>query len=133
PLEYGGDLDPRRAGLQLAAVRGRPRPQLRKLLDEDWTRLHAMQRAALEKQHVALARMFRWLQDEQLWDDSLVVVIGDVTAGEAPEVPFAPHAPLSEERMHAPLLIKWPGGAMAAHEVSQPVTTVDLSATLLKV
>lgn len=131
PIEYGGDLHPRRAALQLAAVRSRPRPQLRKLVDEDWTRLEALQRAALEKQDAALARLFRWLQDEGLWDDALVAVLGDVTADEAPEVPFAPHPPLSEDRLHAPLLVKWPGGALAAHEISQPVTTVDLSRTVL--
>ncbi|NLE86632.1 MAG: sulfatase-like hydrolase/transferase [Myxococcales bacterium] len=131
PLEYGGDLHPRRAAIQLAAVRSRPRPQQRKLVDEDWTRLEALQRAALEKQDAAVARLFRWLQDEGLWDDSLVAVLGDVTTDEAPEVPYAPHPPLSEARLHAPLLVKWPGGALAAHEISQPVTTVDLSRTVL--
>lgn len=131
PFEYGGDIDPRRAALQLAAIRARPRPQLRRLLDEDRTRLEALQRVALEKQDAALARLFRWLQQEQLWDDSLIVVMGDVTAGEPPEVPFAPRAPLGEDRLHAPLLVKWPGGALAAHETSHPVTTVDLSTTLL--
>lgn len=132
PYEYGGDIDPRRAALQVAAVRNRPRPALRKLLDEDWVRLEALQRVALEKQDAALARLFRWLQEEQYWDDSLIVVMGDVTSGEAPDVPFVPQAPLGEDRLHAPLLVKWPGGALAAHEISHPVTTVDLSATLLR-
>src|SRR5690606_16328558 len=131
PLEYGGDLHPRRAAIQLAAGRSRPRPQQRKLVDEDWTRLEALQRAALEKQDAAVARLFRWLQDEGLWDDSLVAVLGDVTTDEAPEAPYAPHPPLSEARLHAPPLVKWPGGALAAHEISQPVTTVDLSPAAL--
>lgn len=131
PIEYGGDLDPRRAAIQLAAVRARPRPHLRKLIDEDWTRLDALQRAALEKQDAILTRLFRWLQDQGSWDDSLVIVLGDVTAPDAPEIPFAPQGPLTEGRLHAPLLVKWPGGGMAGHEISEPVTTTDITATIL--
>lgn len=131
PTEYGGDLDPRRAAIQLAAVRARPRPHLRKLVDEDWTRLDALQRTALEKQDTALTRLFRWLQDQGAWDDSLVIVLGDVTSPDAPEIPFAPQGPLTEDRLHAPLLVKWPGGGMAGHEISEPVTTTDVTVTLL--
>lgn len=130
PAEYGGDLDPRRVAIQLAQVRARP-PRLRQLLTEDWTRLEAMQRLALEKQDAALTRFFKVLEEKDLYDDSLIVVLGDVGAGEPPEVPFDPAGPLTEDRVRTPLFIKFPGAKWAGRESSVPVTTVDLHATLL--
>ncbi len=129
PAEYGGDLDPRRAAIQLAQIRARP-PRLRELLPEDATRLDAMQRVALEKQDAALTRFFRLLEEKELYDDSLIIVMGDVAAGEPPEVPFDPAGPLTEDRLRTLLFIKWPHGKWAGREASVPMTTTDLYATL---
>lgn len=131
PAEYGGDLEPRRAAIQLAQIRERPQPRLRQLLPDDRIRFEAMQRVALEKQDAALSRFLRVLEDKGLYDGSLIVILGDVGAGEPPEVPFDPAGPLTEERVRAPLFIKWPHAQGAGRESTVPVTTVDLHVTLL--
>ncbi len=131
PAEYGGFLDARRSAIQLAEVRGRHPVRLRKMPDEDWTRLAVLQKEALGKQDRELGSFFRWLKQEGAWDDTLVVVLGDVGAGERPDIPFAPAAPLSEARLHVPLLVKLPHGELGGQETNAPVTTVDVSYTLL--
>ena len=47
PAEYGGDLSPRRAAIQVAEVRTRSHPARRRIPEEDWVRLGAMRKAAL--------------------------------------------------------------------------------------
>lgn len=109
PPEYGGDLDARRAAIQLGSVRSR-QPKNRKLPDEDWTRLDALAKAALRLQNDALSSTFDLLRRENLWDSSLIVVTGDTGSGARPEIPFDEHAPPTEAYLSVPLLIKFPHG-----------------------
>jgi arylsulfatase A-like enzyme len=130
PDEYAGVLDPRRGGVVLGKLRSAKRHQ-KKLADEDWKRLEALEHAALVKQDQALAGLIAVLKKKGVWDSTLFVLAGDVAPGNPPELPFDPTGDLAESRLLVPLLIKFPGGRLAAKEVNAGVTTVDISATLL--
>jgi Sulfatase len=130
PDEYSGILDPRRGGIMLAALRARRRV-MHHLGEEDWIRLHALEDAALAKQDVVIAQLFALLKKKGAWERSLVIVAGDVSAGEPPESPFDPQGALAEDRLAVPLVIKFPGGDLAGRDVPLPVSAADVSATLL--
>jgi hypothetical protein len=130
PEEYDGILDPRRGAIALAGVRAR-RPAARRLTDADWIRMHALEEAALAREDEALASLVRTLERRGEWDSTLFMFAGDVPIGDAPELPFDPAPPLAEDNLLAPLLVKFPGGALAAKEALVSVTTTDLAHTLL--
>jgi arylsulfatase A-like enzyme len=131
PEEYGGLLDARRGGVVLSKLRSHAGRHRKRLADEDWTRLKALTYAALLPQDVALGQLVSMLKRKQAWDSTLFVVIGDAPPGDPPDVPFDPAAELREDRLLSPLLVKFPGNALAAKDVAEPVTTVDLAATVL--
>jgi arylsulfatase A-like enzyme len=131
PEEYGGALDPRRGGVTLARLRGRSTRTQRRLLDEDWVRLRELGDAALVKQNDGLARLVDTLKRLGSWDDALIIFAGDVAAGDPPRVPFDPAAPLSEDILLTPLLVKFPGNLQAGIEAKEPVTSADLAVTVL--
>ena len=130
PDEYAGILDPRRGGIMLAALRAR-RKVAHHLQEEDWIRLHALEDAALAKQDAVFAQLVALLKKKGAWERSLVIVAGDVSAGEPPESPFDPQGVLGEDRLAVPLVIKFPGGDLAGRDVPLPVSAADVSATLL--
>ncbi|MEO6598955.1 MAG: sulfatase-like hydrolase/transferase, partial [Polyangiaceae bacterium] len=130
PDEYSGILDPRRGGIMLAALRARRRV-MHHLGEDDWIRLHALEDAALAKQDVVFAQLVALLKKKGAWERSLVVVAGDVSAGEPPESPFDPQGALAEDRLAVPLVIKFPVGDLAGRDVPLPVSAADVSATLL--
>ncbi len=115
----------------LAKVRNRRSRSHRRLEQEDWTRLRALEHAALLKQDAALSSLFGLLKKKGEWDKTLLFVVGDVAPGEGPEPPFDPAAPLSEERLLVPLIVKFPGGKMPGKESSSDVTSVDVASTIL--
>lgn len=131
PAEYGGNLTPRRAALQLENVRKR-RSRNRNLLEEDWIRFESMQKAALLRQNNAIGELIAWLRLQEAFDDTLLVVVGDVGAGERPEVPFDPDAPLEESYLSVPLIIKFPKAHRAGQHVKGYFAPRDLSYTVAK-
>lgn len=131
PAEYGGDLSPRRAAIQIGAI-GRRELRRRVMNDEDWTRLEAMEKAALERQSHALAEMVHWLRQAELYDDTLLVVMGDVAPGEKPHIPYGEDAPLLEEFLSVPLLIKFPQGHLRATSVKGVFAPRDITRTVAK-
>ena len=130
PEEYSGPLDPRRGGVVLSHLRSQKKHK-KKLTDEDWTRLRGMITAALVKQDVALGELIAVLKRKKAWDSTLFVLMGDVSPGDPPEVPFDPAGSLGEDRLLVPLLVKFPKGELAAKEVNTLVTDVDVTATIL--
>lgn len=130
PEEYSGILDPRRGGIMLAALRSKRR-NVHHLQEEDWTRLHAMQDAALAKQDPGIGQLVTMLKKKGAWDQSLIVFAGDVSAGEPPDSPYDPQGSLSEERLAVPLVVKFPGGELGGRDLPLPVSAADVSATIL--
>jgi hypothetical protein len=132
PQEYAGILDPRRAGIVLGALRDRQRKSARRIGDDDWIRLRALHDAALVKQDAALAKLIAMLKAKGAWKDTLLIVTSDVALGNGPEIPFDPTAPLTEDRLLVPLLVRFPGDALGGREVTLPTTTTDVAYTVLK-
>lgn len=130
PIDYGGAIDPRRGGIIIGALRNRQK-RARHLSEDDWTRIHELAQSSLAKQDAALGQLIGLLKRRGIWDDTLLIVTGDVAPGEPPEFPFDPKGALSEDRLVLPLLIKFPGGALAGREVQAPSSMQDLSVTLL--
>lgn len=130
PQEYGGMLRARRGALILHDVRARRRPSTRKLASEDWVRLHALHDASLEKQDAELVKLFALLRKRGVYEESLIVLMGDLPLGDPPEVPYDPAAPLREDRLLAPLYIKFPQGELSGTLASAPTTTMDVTTSL---
>ncbi len=131
PDEYSGILDPRRGGIMLAALRARRTRVAHHLQEEDWVRLHSLQDAALAKQDVVIGQLVALLKKKGAWEQSLIVIAGDVSAGDPPESPYDPQGTLGEDRLAVPLVIKFPGGELAGRDVPLPVSAPDVSATIL--
>jgi hypothetical protein len=91
-----------------------------------------MQAFTLRRQDQALARMIDLLHESGQWDKTLFVFVADVAMGAPPNVPFGT-APLSEDRLLAPLIVKFPGGLQSGHQVSTSCTTEDVTRTIADV
>jgi hypothetical protein len=131
PDEYSGILDARRGAMLLAALRSRKTRVAHHLQEEDWIRLHALEDAALAKEDALVGQLVALLKRKGAWDQSLIVLAGDVSAGEPPESPFAPQGPLTEDRLAVPLVIKFPGGDLGGRAEPVPASAPDVSATIL--
>ncbi len=131
PQEYGGVLDARRGGIILAKIRARRSRQRRRLRDDDWERLRALEKAAMLKQNAALTRLVSVLKKRGAWDQTLFIFVGDVGAGAPPRIPFEPAGSLTEGRLVLPLLVKFPGNALAGKHAEVPATAVDIARTVL--
>ncbi len=132
PPEYAGAIEPRRAAVILAALRARAGRGGKKLSDDDWVRLRELGDLALAKQDAGLAKVTQALKHAGIWDQSLVVVMGDTGPGATSELPFDAAGALSEERLSVPLLVKFPGNALAGRDVPEAVTAEDVAATVAR-
>ncbi|HEU4411930.1 MAG TPA: sulfatase-like hydrolase/transferase [Polyangiaceae bacterium] len=129
PQEYSGPLDPRRAGQVLERYRQKRAP---KWADADAQRLAALVDAALVRTDRGLSNLLDALRKTELWNDTLLVVTGDVASAAEPDaLPFAEPQELGERALRVPLYVRFPGGALAGKRVSAPTTTVDLTRTVL--
>lgn len=131
PDEYSGIMDARRGAILLAALRARKTRVAHHLQEDDWIRLHALEDAALAKEDTLIGQLVALLKRKGVWDQSMIVLAGDVSAGEPPESPFAPQGPLTEDRLAVPLVIKFPGGDLAGRDEPVPASAADVSATIL--
>ncbi len=132
PEEYGGSIDARRGGITLGKIRGRTARAWRRLSGEEWTRLRALEDATMVKQTQALAHLFSVMKREGVWDDALVVFMGDVGMGDPPRVPYHPAGDLTEDRLLVPLLVRFPNNELAGRETAVPVSSLDLAPTVLE-
>jgi arylsulfatase A-like enzyme len=133
PQEYAGPLDPRRAGQVLERLRQkRPGGNGPKWTDADAQRLAALVDASLVRTDRALSNLLDALRKTELWNDTLLVVTGDVaTAADPDGPPFAEPPELGERALHVPLYVHFPGGALAGRRVTAPTTAVDVAKTVL--
>lgn len=131
PAEYGGNLSARRAAIQLSEIRSRRSERHRRMPDEDWARMNALQKAALLKQSAELSKFFEWLRQEGAYDETLIILAGDVGAGEVPDIPFAHDAPLEEPYLAVPLVVKFPRAFHGGEQVFGYFAPRDLTQTLV--
>jgi hypothetical protein len=132
PTEYNGAVEPRRGGIILGGLRARAARAGRRLNDDDWTRIGSLSDASLAKQDVGLGQIVATLKKANAWDGALVVVMGDVGPGSAPDLPYDPAGPLTEDRLAVPLVVKFPFGDLAGKEITEAVTASDVAATLAR-
>jgi arylsulfatase A-like enzyme len=133
PEDYAGALEPRAGAIVLANLRAQKRsPAEQRLTADDWRRLHALSEAALRKQDAGLRRIVEVLEREGLYAKSLIVVMGDVAAGDPPGIPFAPLPALREDVLLTPLIVKFPGGVLAGTQATATTGTLDVAETLLR-
>ncbi|MCH2107703.1 MAG: sulfatase-like hydrolase/transferase [Polyangiaceae bacterium] len=139
PAEYGGNLTARRAAIQLSEIRNRQNRRRRKMPEEDWIREEALRKAALITQDKALREFLDQLKTLGLYRQSMIIIMGDVGAGEKPHLPFSTRAPLSAEYLKVPLFIKpaessstpQPHRASTLHTLQEaPFQPIDLATTL---
>ena len=131
PLDYGGAIDARRGGVTLGKIRRQTAKVQRRLNDEDTQRLNAFMKAAWAKQNIALGSIITTLKRKDAWDDTLFIFAGDVANSELPAIPFDPVGQLREDQLTVPLIVKFPGRRYAGKTFDRPVTTVDISRTIL--
>lgn len=130
PKDYSGPMDPRRAGQVLERMR--TKKGAAKLTDADRQRLAAMTDVALAQSDRALSNLIDALRKAALWDDTLLFVTSDVAAETDPTAtPFAETQDVTEEALHVPLYVHFPGGLLAGERIDAPTTTVDLFRTTL--
>jgi len=131
PEEYSGPIEPRAGAIVLSNVRGQRGQLEQRLSGDDWRRLHGLEEIALRKQDAELRRLLDMIEREGLYDDALVVLMGDVAVGDPPGIPFAPMPSLTEDTLLAPLVVKLPKNELAGTHVASPATTVDVTETVL--
>jgi hypothetical protein len=90
----------------------------------------SLQKAALLKQSSELTKLLEWLRQEGAYDDTLIVMAGDVGAGEVPDIPFSHDAGLEEPYLAPPLLVKFPGGFEGGSQVFGYFAPRDVTQTL---
>jgi hypothetical protein len=130
PAEYAGAIDPRRGGIILGALRAHRRGGKR-LLDDDWVRVHALSDFSLMRQDAALGQLIQVLKRKGVWDRTLLAVTSDVAPGDPPDFPYDPMGSLTEDRLLLPLLVKFPEPRGPAREVTRSSSVEDLSFTIL--
>jgi hypothetical protein len=131
PKDYAGPIDPRRAGQVLGKLRN-AKKTAPKLTDADKARLTSLMDASLAQTDRALSNVIDGLRKIGVWNDTLLVVTSDVaTAVDDSVLPFTEGVALSEEVLHVPLFVRFPGGAQAGTRIETPTTHADITRTVL--
>ncbi len=129
--QYTGPIDPRRAGQVLAKLRVE-RKRGQRYSDGDRQKLEGLIGHALVATDRAIGSLIEALRKRDLWDDTLLVVTGDLaTAWDLSEPPFAEGSALSEDLLHVPLYVRFPRGALAGRRVESATTFADIARTSL--
>jgi hypothetical protein len=129
PEDYSGMIDARKGAVALREIRSRRSSRRRRLREVDWTRLEALQRAALAKVDESIGIAVESLEESGAWDDTLFVFMGDVAMGDNPSIPFTPLGRLDDSRLLVPLIVKFPG-ATEGEKVDARVGPRSVSRTL---
>ena len=130
PKEYSGPIDARRGGIVLGKIRARTRERTRRIDKEDWQRIHALADSALALQSREIGRLLEVIERADASQRTLFIFVGDVAVGDPPSLPYDPAAPLTDDHLLAPLIVRFPDGAFAGKSVSVPVSAVDIGSTI---
>jgi hypothetical protein len=128
PPDYAGMIDPRRAGQVLARARQRRSGSV--LSPTDAARVRSLATLALTGQDRALGALVGALRSAGLWDETLLVVTGDVSSGASEPMLYAEGLPLREPVLTLPLLVRFPGGAQGGARSDAPTEVYDVTRTV---
>lgn len=126
PEKYTGDIQPRRAAQQLAALR-RKRGKVR-LPDGDRVRVEALHQLALARQDAELGKLLAAMDVADVKDRALLVVTNDISSGV--EQYFPEELPFDERGLDAPLIVSFPGGRASGRAVREPTSVEDVATTI---
>ncbi|HMI87818.1 MAG TPA: sulfatase-like hydrolase/transferase [Polyangiaceae bacterium] len=129
PIEYSGTMEPRRAGELIA--RARAKHSRFRLNESDRTRMWAIYESALAGQDRALGHFIEAIKKANLWDKTLFIVTGDLSTSSDHRAPFGDGEEPTEDVLHVPMWVHFPGGALAGKAVQLPTGMTDLSRTVL--
>jgi arylsulfatase A-like enzyme len=129
PLDYSGPMEPRRSAQVIARARGK-HTRFR-LTENDRTRMWSIYDQAMVGHDRAIGGLVDALKKEDLWDETLFVVTGDVGMGADAKAPFGDGDDLSEANISVPLWVHFPGGLFAGQKISTPTEVMDLPRTVL--
>lgn len=131
PKDYQGPIDPRRAGQVLGKLRNAKRTAP-KLSDGDKVRLSSLMDASLAQTDRALSNVIDGLRKLGVWNETLLIVTSDGAAAvDDTAFPFTDGVPLTEDALHVPLFVRFPGGAQGGTRVATPTTHADITRTVL--
>jgi len=80
----------------------------------------------------ALGELFVVLEEDQLFDDSLIIVTADHGESLGEHGQWTHGTSLFDQQIHVPLIVKYPG-QRSAQRVSSPVEALDIVPTILEV
>ena len=100
--------------------------------DDDLRHVIAAYDAEIRSADVGLANLLRYLDNQDLYEDTLIVFTSDhgEEFGEHGKVGVHSHT-LFDELLRVPLIIKFPGSAFAGSRVSPQVRSIDIPATVV--
>ena len=132
PTEYGGAIEPRRAGILLGALRTKRQKSQRRIGDDDWVRLRALEEAAMVKQNAGIAQLVNTLRQHGAWDDALLIFVGDVAPGDPPGLPYDTAGPSVKIVCSCRCSPSSREANSRGKEVASAVTTSDITFTVLE-
>jgi arylsulfatase A-like enzyme len=130
PADYTGPIEPRRAGQALARIRSSWR-RAKILTSNDRDRIRDLSAIALSGQDRALGGVISALKTAGLWDETLLVVTGDVASGRSDDALYGDALDLAEPTLTLPLYVRFPGDLYAGLRVAAPTEIVDIPRTAL--
>jgi arylsulfatase A-like enzyme len=130
PADYAGPIEPRRAGQVLARIRSSWR-RAKILTGNDRDRIRDLSAIALAGQDRAIGGVIAALKAAGLWDETLLVVTGDVASGRSDEALYGDALDLSEVPLTLPLYVHFPGDMYSGLRISAPTEIVDIPTTAL--
>ncbi len=102
------------------------------ITDADLRHVRNAYDAEIHSVDAQLGQLLEFLKQEELYDDTLIVVTSDhgEEFGEHGMVGWHSHS-LYDELLHVPLIIKLPGSRRAGERVSTDVRSIDIAPTIL--
>ncbi|HVY47614.1 MAG TPA: hypothetical protein VHB21_17110, partial [Minicystis sp.] len=129
PKDYTGLVEPRRAAEILAKLRKRKAREV--LNDADRVRVRALEQIALGGQDRALGGLVAALKSANLWDQTLLMVTGDVASGASDAFLYADGLDLDERLLTLPLYVHFPAGLYGGRRVVDATEIYDVAKTAL--
>jgi hypothetical protein len=129
PDNYTGGLEAHRAGELLG--KSFRTPSSYRFDDADRARAWALYAAAMETEDAGVGKVVAALQSAGAFDDTTVIVTGDVGVNDAARVPFAESESLDEAALATPLIIRWAHDAGRGAHVDVESSGDDLATTVL--